>query len=175
MAPELIRCAAPLSPSAGDRARRMIAVASLWPERPWFWLAAAALVAALAAMPFKIRSAAAPDTGSDFQFARGVEGPAEGRPSGDSDRPYSRANIRFCRFQQVRLEAVGPLTGRAELAVFQALANEWNARCARYGYAAADKHAIDAEVSDRREALETEGRALLSAWRRKIHFGVAPA
>ena len=103
------------------------------------------------------------------------DAPAEERPSGGSDRPYSRANIRFCRFQQVRLEAVGPLTGRAELAVFQALANEWNARCVRYGHAAADKRAIDAEVSDRREALETAGRALLSAWRRKIHFGVAPA
>jgi peptidoglycan hydrolase-like protein with peptidoglycan-binding domain len=162
-------------PSAGDRARRMIAALAMWPERPWFWVGTAALVAALAAMPSKIRSAAAPGSGEEPLFARSLDPWAEERPAGNRDLPYSRPNIRFCRFQQVRLEAIGPLTDRADLAVFQALAAEWNARCAQYAYQPADKRAVEAAVMDRRESLESEGRALLSAWRRMIRFGAAPA
>jgi hypothetical protein len=162
-------------PSAGDRARRMIAALAMWPERPWFWVGTAALVAALAAMPSKIRSAAAPGSGEEPLFARSLDPWAEQRQAGNRDLPYSRPNIRFCRFQQVRLEAIGPLTDRADLAVFQALAAEWNARCAQYAYQPADKRAVEAAVMDRRESLESEGRALLSAWRRMIRFGAAPA
>lgn len=151
---------------------RIIAAVSRWPDRLWFWLGTAGLVAALAAVPSKIPSVAAPDTG-DPSFVRSTGALPEERPFGGSNLSFSQANIRFCRFQQVRLEAIGPLTDRADLAVFQALANDWNARCAQYGYPPADKRAIDAEVIEHREALENEGRALLGAWRRKIHVGIA--
>ena len=152
---------------------RVIAAVSLWPDKLWFWLGTAGLVAALAALPSKIPSVAAPDTAGDSSFVRHTDALPEDRPLSGSNLPFSQANTRFCRFQQVRLEAIGPLTNRADLAVFHALANDWNARCARYGYLPADRRTIDAEVIEQREALESEGRALLGAWRRKIHVGVA--
>jgi peptidoglycan hydrolase-like protein with peptidoglycan-binding domain len=156
----------------GARAKRVIAATSLWPDKLWFWLGTAALVAALAALPSRNPSVASTGTGGDFASSRNADAIAEERPVNGSNLPLSQANMRFCRFQQVRLEAIGPLTNRADLAVFKALANDWNARCPRHGYLPSDKRAIDAQVIEGREALEVEGRALLSAWRRKIHFGV---
>jgi Putative peptidoglycan binding domain len=152
---------------------RVVAAVSRWPEKLWFWLGTAGLVAALAAVPSKIPSVAAPDTAGNSAFVHNTDALPQDRPFSGGNLPFSQANIRFCRFQQVRLEAIGPLTNRADLAVFQALANDWNARCARHGYLPADKRAIDAEVIEYREALESEGRALLDAWRRKIHVGIA--
>ena len=152
---------------------RVIAAVSLWPDKLWFWLGTAGLVAALAALPSKIPSVAAPDTAGNSSFLRNTDALPEDRPFSGSNLPFSRANVRFCRFQQVRLEAIGPLTNQADLAVFQALANDWNARCPGNGYLPADKRAIDAEMIEHREALESEGRALLGAWRRKIDVGVA--
>lgn len=164
-----------LEPSSPSRAHlsRVIAAVSLWPDRLWFWIGTAVLVAALAALPSKIPSVAAPDLTGDPSFLRNAGSLPEDRPPRGSNLLLNQTNIRFCRFQQVRLEAIGPLTNRADLAVFQALASDWNVRCARYAFLPSDKGAIDAEVIERREALESEGRALLSAWRRKIHVGVA--
>ena len=161
----------PGSPFA-DWIRRVIAAVSLWPDKFWFWLGTAALVAALAVLPSEVPLVASPDPAGNSLSLRNADLTPEERPASGS-KLFSQANVRFCRFQQVRLEAIGPLTSRADLAIFQALANEWNARCARYGHPPADKRAIDAEVIERREALEGEGRALLGAWRRKIHVGVA--
>jgi hypothetical protein len=164
----VLESASPSRPRIGN----IIAAVSLWPDRLWFWLGTAALVAALAAFPSKIPSVAAPDPAADPSFLRNAGSLPEDRPATGSNLLFTQANIRFCRFQQVRLEAIGPLTNRADLAVFNALATDWNARCARYDYLPSDKRAVDAEVIERREALESEGRALLSAWRRKIHIGV---
>jgi peptidoglycan hydrolase-like protein with peptidoglycan-binding domain len=91
------------------------------------------------------------------------ERPAEGRGV-----EFSRANIRYCTFQQIRLEALGPVTEGADLVVFNALVADWNARCTRYRYHPADKDAIDGEAGARRALLEVEGRALMNGWRRKI-------
>jgi Putative peptidoglycan binding domain len=158
------------------RAKRVIAAASLWPDKLWFWIGTAALVAALAALPSKNPSVASTGTETDLASLSDPESLPEERPGSGSNLPLSRASIRFCRFQQVRLAAIGPLTNRADLAVFKALANDWNARCARRDDAPAEKRAIDAEAIERREALEAQGRALLGAWRRKIRFGIlAPA
>jgi peptidoglycan hydrolase-like protein with peptidoglycan-binding domain len=171
-----VLAAAELDSPLSARAKRVIAAASLWPDKLWFWIGTAALVAALAALPSKNPSVASTGTETDLASLSDPESLPEERPGSGSDLLLSRANIRFCRFQQVRLEAIGPLTNRADLAVFKALANDWNARCARHDYAPAEKRAIDAEAIERREALEGEGRALLGAWRRKIHFGtLAPA
>jgi peptidoglycan hydrolase-like protein with peptidoglycan-binding domain len=153
-------------------AARIFDASSLWPERLWFWLGTAALVAALAALPSRLPAVASIDAAGDTFSARVTGLMAEDRPASGSNLLLTRANIRFCRFQQVRLEAIGPLTQRADLAVFQALAGDWNVRCARYRYLPADKRAVDGEAIERRETLEGEGRALLGAWRRRIHLGM---
>jgi len=93
---------------------------------------------------------------------------AEERPPSVTDVELTRANIRYCTFQQIRLEALGPITEGADLVVFNALVEDWNARCAKYHYRPEDKAAVDAEAGRRRALLEVEGRALMNGWRRKI-------
>ena len=92
----------------------------------------------------------------------------EERPAQGPGVEFSRANIRYCTFQQIRLEALGPVTEGADLVVFNALVVDWNARCTRFQYHSADKDAIDGEAGARRALLEVEGRALMNGWRRKI-------
>src|SRR5262249_6018866 len=66
------------------------------------------------------------------------------------------------------LEALGPITEGADLVVFNALVEDWNARCTKYRFRPEDKAAVDAEAGRRRALLEVEGRALMNSWRRKI-------
>jgi peptidoglycan hydrolase-like protein with peptidoglycan-binding domain len=93
---------------------------------------------------------------------------AEDRPLRDAKDEFTRANVRYCTFQQIRLEALGPITEGADLVVFNALVDDWNGRCAKDRYRAEDKEAVDAEAGRRRALLEVEGRALVNVWRRKI-------
>jgi peptidoglycan hydrolase-like protein with peptidoglycan-binding domain len=93
---------------------------------------------------------------------------AEERPPGGARIEFTRANLRYCTFQQIRLEALGPITEGADLVVFNALVDDWNARCTKYDYRSEDKGAVDAEAGRRRALLEVEGRALMNVWRRKI-------
>src|SRR5262249_33170045 len=93
---------------------------------------------------------------------------AEERPLATADGEFTRANLRYCTFQHIRLEALGPITEGTDLVVFNALVEDWNGRCTKYRYRAEDKDAVDAEAGRRRALLEVEGRALMNVWRRKI-------
>jgi peptidoglycan hydrolase-like protein with peptidoglycan-binding domain len=93
---------------------------------------------------------------------------AEERPLRGAEHEFTRANLRYCTFQQIRLEALGPITEGADLVVFNALVDDWNVRCTKYRDRAEDKEAVDAEAGRRRALLEVEGRALMNVWRRKI-------
>jgi hypothetical protein len=79
---------------------------------------------------------------------------------------FTEANVRYCLFQEVRLEAVRPLTDSADLALFNMLVSDWNSRCGRARYSASDKSVVDRELVDRRTVLEVEGHSLLMGWRR---------
>jgi peptidoglycan hydrolase-like protein with peptidoglycan-binding domain len=100
--------------------------------------------------------------------APGAEQLGEERPLRNSPLEYTRANLRYCTFQQIRLEALGPITEGTDLVVFNALVEDWNGRCTKNRYRAEDKEAVDAEAGRRRALLEVEGRALMNVWRRKI-------
>jgi peptidoglycan hydrolase-like protein with peptidoglycan-binding domain len=103
------------------------------------------------------------------QASAPADAPAsEERPAAGIGLEFSRANIRYCTFQQIRLEALGPVTEGADLVVFNALVEDWNARCTRYRYRPTDKDAVDSEAAGRRALLEVEGRAFMNGWRRKI-------
>ncbi len=93
---------------------------------------------------------------------------AEERPLRDAEHEFTRANLRYCTFQQIRLEALGPITEGADLVVFNALVDDWNVRCTKYRYRTEDTEAADPEAGRRRALLEVEGRALMNVWRRKI-------
>lgn len=92
----------------------------------------------------------------------------ESRPSAGAKQQFSQANVRYCLFQQVRLEAVRPLTDSADLALFNTLVGDWNLRCGRARYLVSDKSVVDRELVDRRTVLEADGRSLLMGWRRAM-------
>lgn len=92
----------------------------------------------------------------------------EDKPPIGATLQFNRMNLRYCVYQQVRLEAIGPVTYSTESDVFSALIKDWNSRCSRFHYAAGDKEAVDSEIKARRPALEAEGRAMVRGWQRKI-------
>ena len=83
----------------------------------------------------------------------------------DEDRPsigtanFTRANIRYCEFQRVRLEALRSLVSSDNGSTFNGLIEDWNSRCSRYRYRPSDKSAVDLEIITRRSALQAEGWA----------------
>jgi hypothetical protein len=85
----------------------------------------------------------------------------------DEDRPpigpglnFTRANIRYCEFQGVRLEALRSLVSSDNGSTFNGLIEDWNSRCSRYRYRPSDKSAVDSEIITRRSALQAEGWAM---------------
>jgi peptidoglycan hydrolase-like protein with peptidoglycan-binding domain len=100
--------------------------------------------------------------------ASGVVRPVEARPAAGTDLAFARDNLRYCMFQQVRLEAIGPVTDSSETEAYSALVTDWNQRCTRFRYERADKDAVESEVKTRRASLEADGRALVRGWQRQI-------
>jgi hypothetical protein len=84
----------------------------------------------------------------------------EERPAIGTDLPFSQANLRYCTFQKIRLETAQSF-GKVDVERFNSFVDDFNSRCARYRYRAADKTAVDSEARDLRLTLEAEGRALL--------------
>src|SRR5262249_13321202 len=89
----------------------------------------------------------APNEGAPSQPPAPSVAFAEERPLRDSKEEFTRANLRYCTFQQIRLESLGPITEGADLVVFNALVDDWNGRCTKYRYRAEDKEAVDAEAA----------------------------
>jgi hypothetical protein len=90
----------------------------------------------------------------------------------DEDRPpigtglnFTQANIRYCEFQGIRLEALRSLVSSADVSAFNVLIEDWNSRCSRYRYRPSDKNPIDAEVVARRSDLQAEGWAMANTLR----------
>ena len=96
------------------------------------------------------------------------EQPPEDVPEPAIGSKLNSANVRYCLYQQVRLEGVGPLTAKTDLTIYSSLVNDWNARCALARYSPLDQDAVNGEIIDRRRSLEAEGLALMTAWRRKL-------
>lgn len=77
----------------------------------------------------------------------------------------TRANIRYCTFQRVRLEAARPLVQAGQGQRFSAAVDDYNSRCSDFRYRPSDKSAVDDELRLNRSTLESEGRALAASWR----------
>jgi hypothetical protein len=131
-----------------------------------FWVAAGAVVLLLVVTNQDNRPSYSPSSPQ-----RTVDRPSqvsldEDRPPIGSGQTFSRANIRYCQFQGVRLEALRSMVmNNADVSRFNALINDLNARCGQYRYRPSDKSAVDTELVSRRAALEAEGRAIAYTWR----------
>lgn len=85
----------------------------------------------------------------------------EARPPVGADIEFTRAHLRYCMFQQARLEAVRPPTRETDLIHYGIFVNDWNLRCAHHRALRADREAVAAELAAHREDLEVEGRRLM--------------
>jgi hypothetical protein len=131
---------------AGRRRSRTIKVA--------FWSSAAVILLLIVSYQDNRPSYSSPST------PRASEANEDQPPVG-MGLTLSRANIRYCEFQRIRLEALRPLAESGlGLISFNNHVDDWNSRCSRYRYRPSDKSAVDAELDSRRAALEAQGRAL---------------
>ena len=90
----------------------------------------------------------------------------ETMPAVGTGLALTRANIRYCAFQRVRIEAARPLVqAGVQGQRFSAAVDDYNSRCSDYRYRQNDKDAVDAELLGKRYSLESEGRALAASWR----------
>jgi hypothetical protein len=83
-------------------------------------------------------------------------------PEHAGDRTLSRAELRWCMFNDIRIEAARPdMRGakQGQLRTFNAAIAEWNAGCRRYRYSRSDRDAVQRQLTERRAALEAEGKA----------------
>ncbi|MET4524062.1 tetratricopeptide repeat protein [Bradyrhizobium sp. JR18.2] len=90
----------------------------------------------------------------------------ETMPSVGTGLALTRANIRYCAFQRVRIEGARPLIqAGVQGQRYSAAVDDYNSRCGDYRYRQSDKDAVDAELLGKRYSLESEGRALAASWR----------
>lgn len=87
-------------------------------------------------------------------------------PAAGTGLTLTRANIRYCAFQRVRIEAARPLVQAGTQGQrLNAAVDDYNSRCSDYRYRQSDKDAVDGELLLKRSLLESEGRALAVSWR----------
>lgn len=87
-------------------------------------------------------------------------------PEHGGDRSLSRAELRWCMFNDIRIEAARPdmrAAKQGQVQAFNAAVTEWNQGCRRYHYARSDRDSVQAQITARRATLETEGRARFAA------------
>ncbi|GGJ13135.1 hypothetical protein [Neoroseomonas lacus] len=83
-------------------------------------------------------------------------------PAHDGSRTLSRAELRWCMFNDIRIEAARPdMRGakQGQLQAFNLAVAEWNKSCRRYRYSRSDRDAVQGQIDARRAQLETEGKA----------------
>jgi hypothetical protein len=96
-------------------------------------------------------------------------------PVGTGQR-YSREYVRYCQFQGERLRVVKQqVRGPEDIRGYNALANDYNSRCADFFYQDEDLRLVKEEVIAKRNLLEADAERILSAWPWRKGAGGAPA
>jgi uncharacterized membrane protein (UPF0127 family) len=138
--------------------------------KTWGWAAAAAVLILIVAnqgdRPSSSTTQMTPSTSRPSTQQAPVPAPATiVRPPVGTDLSFTQGNLRYCVFQEIRMEAMRPLTfSESSQFIFNAMTDDWNSRCSKYRYQPSDKSVVDAEVVSRRSALEAEGREIANIW-----------
>jgi peptidoglycan hydrolase-like protein with peptidoglycan-binding domain len=90
---------------------------------------------------------------------------------GDGARTFTQGNIRWCLFQDRRLEIIR-LRIRASIdesqsSSFNALIDDFNNRCGRYRYREADMSVVRGEIPLREVALQLQADEIITNWRNR--------
>jgi hypothetical protein len=100
----------------------------------------------------------------------------ESLPAASRGQRYSREYVRYCLFQEERLRIVKQhVQSREDIRAYNALATDWNSRCADYFYQDEDLNAVKDEVVAKQQLLEADARRILSTWPWHTLTGAVPA
>lgn len=83
-------------------------------------------------------------------------------PAHDGTHSMTRAELRWCMFNDIRIEAARPdMRGakQGQVQAFNMAVTEWNKSCRRYRYSRSDRDAVQGQIDARRAQLEAEGKA----------------
>lgn len=96
-------------------------------------------------------------------------------PAGNGQR-FTREYVRYCHFQEERLRVV-KLRVRApeDVRAYNALAADYNSRCANFFYQDEDLRLVKEEVIAKRKLLEADAERILSTWPWRKDASAAPA
>jgi hypothetical protein len=91
-----------------------------------------------------------------------ASGSAVIKPGVGTDLRLSRAEVRWCLFQEARLEAARTtIKRRAQTAVFNELVQDYNLRCSEYQYRQSDLDQARLDTLNNEERLKQEGAELV--------------
>lgn len=101
-----------------------------------------------------------------------VSSTAEIKPGAGAGNAFSRENIRYCMYQNSRLDAAKSMleteTSEGVIAAFNHEVEDFNSRCGSYRYYDTDLRAVQSEVSLKAAELTAEGQAMVRVWRAKF-------
>ncbi|MEO3472133.1 hypothetical protein AAFN86_09725 [Roseomonas sp. CAU 1739] len=83
-------------------------------------------------------------------------------PDHDGTRSLTQAELRWCMFNDIRIEAARPdMRGakQGQVQAFNTAVADWNKGCRRYRYSRSDRDTVQGQVNARRAQLEAEGKA----------------
>lgn len=91
----------------------------------------------------------------------------EETPPVGTDMHFTVPNLRYCMFQDVRLDYIKPrISHNYEVTQFNQLVSDYNSRCANYRYKASERATVEAELPQKRPDLELQAQRILNGWQR---------
>lgn len=96
-------------------------------------------------------------------------------PVGKGQR-FPREYVRYCHFQEERLRVIKQrVRGPEDIRAYNALASDYNSRCADFFYQDEDLRLVKEEVIAKRKLLEADAERILSTWPWRKGAAGAPA
>lgn len=90
---------------------------------------------------------------------------AEAMPPMGTDLVLSRSQIRYCLFQESRLEYLRRSTSDSLIDKFNGLVDDWNSRCSSYRYREADMNAVRRDLISNAAAINLSAQRILDSWK----------
>jgi hypothetical protein len=103
-------------------------------------------------------------------LARGELAPAsrtepESLPPASRGQRYPLEYVRYCHYQEERLRIVKQhVHSQDDIRAYNALANDYNSRCANYFYQDEDLRTVKDEVTAKQKLLEADAQRIVSTW-----------
>jgi len=90
---------------------------------------------------------------------------AESIPARGANQVLSRSEVRYCLFQDKRIDHVRPMAQtNAEITQFNRLVDDYNARCSSFRYHEADMAVVKRQVSEWDAVLRAEAKRIVATW-----------